>query len=319
MRLNLLIGLLAMPMGFAVAQGQDLPAYVPVNPVLASRSALYAQPLVAPATGWRHAIVADYSNAVERTSSSNGRSYIFDAETLQLDLWLGRDLSPSSFVFADVAIRGGYAGGLDPFLNWYHDLIGLRVPARNERPENTFDWAFELPDGDVVRERPGTFLGDLRLGAGTRIGRGQLVATITLPTTSTDLDGWGRGTVGTALAYTTNLFHTSRIDLEGGVSAGWTPTHGLLAAYQQSTFIGGMGAMRWRALGKQVLFATLWMQSANWKDTGFTALETAEVTLDFGAMLRLKEGWPTVQVGMTEDLVPRGPAVDAGFKLGLHW
>jgi hypothetical protein len=316
MRLSILIVLAIMP---DLVNSQGLPAYVPVNPVLASRSALYAQPIVPEREGWRHAIVADYSNAVERTGSSSGRNYIFDAETLQLDLWIGRDVSASGFVFADIAVRGGYDGALDPFLNWYHDLIGLRVPARNQRPENTFAWEFGLQDRVVTRERPGTFIGDLRLGFGSRFGRGQLVATITLPTTTTDLDGWGRGTLGTALAYTTNLYHASRFDIEGGLSAGWTPTHGILAEFQKSTFIGGMAAMRWRALGKQVLFANLWMQSAGWQNTGFVAMETAEVTLDFGAMLRLRQGWPTIQVGMTEDLVPRGPAVDAGFKLGLHW
>jgi hypothetical protein len=316
MRLLLLAGLALAPTAISA---QGIPAHVPVNPALASRSALYVQPLVPRSSGWRHAIVLDYSNAVERTGSANGRRYLFDAETLQLDFWLGRDVSTRSFVFADFAVRGGYAGVLDPFLNWYHDIIGLRVPARNERPENTFAWEFELPGGEVVRERPGTFLGDLRMGVGTRVGRGQVVATITLPTSTTDHDGWGRGTLGTAVSYTTNLFHASRFDLEGGVTAGWTPSHGLLAEYQQTTFVGGMGAMRWRALGRQVLFATLWMQSANWKDTGFTALETAEVTLDFGALLQLGKGWPALQVGMTEDLVPRGPAVDAGFKLGVHW
>ena len=301
------------------AAAQGLPAYVPVNPALASRSALYAQPLVPATEGWRHAIVVDYSNAVERTSTGSGRPYLFDAETLQLDLWLGRDLSPTTFVFADLAVRGGYDGVLDPFLNWYHDLIGIPVRARNERPENSFAWTFTLPEGEVVRERPGTFLGDLRLGGGLRVGRGQLVASVTLPTTTTDADGWGRGTVGTALAYTTNLYDAARFDLEGGVSVGWTPRHGPLAEHQRTTFVGAMGAMRWRAIGRQVLFATLWMQSANWRETGFTALETAEVTLDFGALLRLGAGWPALQVGMTEDLVPRGPAVDAGFKLGVHW
>ena len=64
---------------------------------------------------------------------------------------------------------------------------------------------------------------------------------------------------------------------------------------------------------------TLWVQSPNWKDTGFRALDRAEVTLDLGGLFSVRQGWPEIQVGLTEDLLPSGPSVDAGFKLGIRW
>jgi hypothetical protein len=317
MRIRLVALLLVLP---TIAEAQSaLPVFVPVNPVLASRSALYAQPLVAPSDGWRHSVIIDYSNAIESTGAADGRSYLLDAELFQLDLWLGRDLGDNSFGFVNLPIRGGYNGVLDPFLNWYHDLIGLPVPARNERPENTFGWEFELPDTTVVRESPGTFLGDIRLGYGHRFGNIQLVFSVTLPSTTTKLDGWGRKKIGTSLALTSSLLHTDRIDIDGSLAVGWTPSSEALKKYQKTVFAGGMAAMRWRFSGSQMLFATLWSQTANWQDTEFRALESPEVTLDFGALFRIRDGWPALQVGMTEDLVPRGPSVDAGFKLGVHW
>lgn len=315
MRIIPVLALLASAPSLAA---QDLPPYVPSNPALTSRSALYAQPIVPQGRGWRVRTVVDYANAVEVTKSPNGRDYVFDAETLEGDIWVTHDLSPSVFVIGNLAVRGGYAGFLDGFLNWYHDLIGLKVPARNQRTENRFTWKFELPDGQVVnRPRPGTFIGDARLGAGLHFGHSQLVAALTLPTAGAD--GWGRDVVGTSLALTSRLVDNSRFVVEGGATAGWTPTTGALAKYQRSSFVGGQLASRWRFSGRQALFATLWLQSPNWKDTGFTAIDDAEVTLDVGGLIKFGKHWPELQVGITEDLLPRGPAVDAGFKLGVRW
>lgn len=307
--------LLAAPLA-----AQELPPYVPLNPALSSRSALYAQPIVSPKPGWQLRIVADYTNAIESATSTDNREYLFDAEVLQADVWVTRDLSPRAFLLANVAVRGGYDGHFDGALNWYHELIGLRVPARNRRPEDTFGWEQTLPDGRVVsRPRPGTFIGDLRLGAGLRFGRSQLVGTLTLPTTTTDQSGWGREVVGTAVSFTSRLAETNRIAVDGGLSVGWTPTTGPLAAYQQSTFVGGMLGGRWRFSGRQAVFGTIAFQSANWKETGWTPLDGRETTLDFGGLFVLKESWPELQVGMAQDIAPRGPALDVGFKIGLRW
>lgn len=298
---------------------QDIPPYVPVNPILQSRSALYAQPHVAAGAGWQVRTVADYTNAVETTRSPDGREYILDAELLQVDLWLTRDVSPTVFVIGNVALRSGHAGHLDGFLNWYHDVIGLRVPARNRRTENRFTWDFELDGETVVRDRA-AFLGDARVGAGVRLGnRVQAVATVTLPTATTGSDGWSRKTVGTSLAVTSRAVQSARIALDVGASVGYTPTHGRLAGYQRSVFGGGVMAGRWRFAGRQAVFATLWGQTPSWRDTGFATMDRAEITLDFGALIQVGGGFPELQLGLTEDLLPKGPAVDIGFKIGARW
>lgn len=313
---SLLLALLGLPASLAA---QSLPAYVPVSPVLASRSALYAQPIAPRHDGWRVSVVADYTNAIEKTTSFDSRELLFDAELLQVDLWVGRDLSPDWFVTGNVAMRSAHDGWLDSFLNWYHDLIGLKVPARNRRPHDTYGWTIEFPDRTLDIPRQGRFLGDLRLGVGRRIGPGQLVATVTLPTGTADGDAWDRGTVGSALHAGVRVIGNSRVVLEGGLMVGHTPAHGELASYQREWFVGGQAGFRWRVIGQQAVFATMFLQSPSWRNTGFAAMDDPEFTLDFGGLLHLKEGWPALQLGMTEDLLPRGPAVDAGFKLGLHW
>jgi hypothetical protein len=305
----------------SVASAQDIPPYVPANPVLASRSALYAQPFVSPENGFQFRFVADYYNAVEVAQSGNGsfRQYIFDAEVLQGDFWVTRDVSRRVFVIADLPIRGGYDGFLDGFLNWYHNLIGLQVPARDELPKNVFQWSFALPDSTVNRPKPGTFIGDLRTGAGIRFGHLQVVASVTLPTGTVDQDGWTRHVVGTSVALTDELVRSQRFVLDASASAGYTPVHGALSPYQVSTFASGLVSGRWRFAGQQSVFSTLWIQSDNWKNTGFTSLDAPEVSMDFGFLLHLKSHWPELQIGMTQDLVPTGPAMDVGFTLGLRW
>ncbi|HRP07588.1 MAG TPA: DUF3187 family protein [Gemmatimonadales bacterium] len=311
-----LLAVLLLP---PAAAAQTVPHYVPLNPAIASRSAVYFQPFVPAGSGTGGSITVDYANAVEPGATSDRREYIFDSELMQVDLWITRNLSDRWFLLGNLALRSAHDGFLDSFLNGYHDVIGFKVPARNRRPLDTYGWQFSLPGREVDIPRQRAFLGDLRLGAGHRIGRTQVVATVTLPTATNSVPEWSRGTIGTALNVTSRVMNRERISIDAGGAIGWTPVHGDLADHQRTVFLAGMGSVRWRALGSQVLFGSLFVQSANWKETGFTALEGPEITLDFGALLSLRQGWPLLQVGMTEDLLPRGPAVDADFRLGVHW
>lgn len=318
MRLLPLIAVLIV----ATASAQDVPPYVPANPLLESRSALYAQPFISPHSNWQMRYIVDYYNAVEVSQSGAGpalRQTIFDAEVLQADLWGTRDISRKLFVVVNLPVRGGYDGVLDGVLNWYHSVLGLKVPARDQLPKNVFQWSFVLPDSTVNRTRPGTFIGDLRTGIGIRFGHAQLIASVTLPTATLGDDGWTRHVVGTSIALTDQLVRTPRVVLDASASAGFTPTHGPLAKYQQSVFTSALLSGRWRFLGNQSIFATAWVQSGNWKDSGFAAIDDAEVTLDFGFLLHIRKNWPELQLGMTQDLAPRGPAMDVGFTIGVRW
>ena len=302
------------------AHAQDLPPYVPANPLLESRSALYAQPFVPVTKGWQLRVLLDYYNAVEVSQSpSPQRQTLFDAEVMQADLWVTHDLSPRVFLIGNLPLRGGYSGFLDGFLIWYHNALGLRVPARDELPRNTFQWRFTLPDTTVNRERPGTFLGDVRVGAGLRFGRLEVIGTVTAPTATLGQDGWTRRVVGTSLAVTSELVQSSRFLVDASASAGFTPTNGALAKYQRNTFASGFVTTRWRFGGQQAVFGGVWAQSSNWKGTGFNAVDDAEVIADFGFLLHLGRHWPELQLGMTQDLVPKGPAMDVGFTIGVRW
>lgn len=303
----------------ATLVAQSIPAYLPVNPLATTRSPLYSQPLTGKTAGWSWRFLVDYSSAIELAISQDQRQYLLDAELLHVDLSARRQIGPNFFALGNIALRGGYTGSLDGFFNWYHDVVGLPVPERDLRPEDEFAWRFELADTMVHRELPGTFLGDLRVGVGTYVGPAEVVASIVLPTATTDAVGWSRENVGVALTGSAKVLERKRIRLEAGLALGFSPTEGGLATYQRAWSVGARGAMWWNVLGRQALYATIWTQSGTHRHAALNAMEHAEVTIDFGGLLYLGEGWPELQLGMTEDIWPRGSALDIGFKMGLRW
>jgi len=296
---------------------KSLPAYAPINPIAQSRSGVYFQPYREPRLGHLSLDVRlDYGSAIEYNLPSSRPSYLLDAEILRLEVAAARDLNQQFFLFGTIGVGGAYAGFLDGFLNWYHGLLGLKLPERTSRPNNSFAYQMALNNGLTVARSPSDlFLNDLRLGAGYRPTPWyQGVVTLTLPT-STAPDGYGRGTISLSAL---NTFHTrlsSRFTFEGALGLGWTPTHGDLSPYQETVFASLASGLRFRFWGRQSLFATVFYHSPYYHGTTLPALDRRELSLDFGWLLATKGGseW---RIGMTEDLEPSGPAIDIIFRLG---
>jgi Protein of unknown function (DUF3187) len=300
----------------ASARAQGLPAYNPINPVADSRTALGFEPFRAPRpVGWSLGLSLDYASAVE-VADFRRADYTLDAELLRLRLRVARDLSPALFVMADASAQGSYAGFLDGFLNWYHDLIGVTLEARKERPDDAFLYRLDLADGrSRNRRHSDLFLGDVRLSAGLRRGSHlQAIATVTLPT-STGPTGYGRGVVSAGLLTTVHAKLAEPLTYEGSLGLGYTPTHGDLTAYQRTTMVSGSSGLRWRFWGRQSLYANLFYHGPYYHGTTIPPLDRRELSLDFGWILATRGGreW---RIGMTEDMEPNGPAVDIVFRLG---
>jgi hypothetical protein len=300
----------------ASARAQGLPAYYPINPVADSRTGLGFEPFRAPRPGgWSLGLSLDYASAVE-VADFRRADYTLDAELLRLRLRVARDLSPALFVMADASAQGSYAGFLDGFLNWYHDLIGVTLEARKERPDDAFLYRLDLADGRSRNRRPSDlFLGDVRLSAGLRRGSHlQAIATVTLPT-STGPTGYGRGVVSAGLLTTVHAKLAEPLTYEGSLGLGYTPTHGDLTAYQRTTMVSGSSGLRWRFWGRQSLYANLFYHGPYYHGTTIPPLDRRELSLDFGWILATRGGreW---RIGMTEDMEPNGPAVDIVFRLG---
>ena len=227
-----------------------------------------------------------------------------------------RNVGPG-FVGMSAGLNGSYAGFLDGFLDWYHRITGLQVAARGLRPENRFAYTLELPNGETLsRPARSAFLGDVRLLAGLRHTRNwQTTLAVTAPTGPV---GYGRGVVSASVMTTARFQLDHRWLTEMGLGAGFTPKHGDLADYQRTTFVGANLGFRYRFWGRQAVFVNAFFQSPNYHDTETRPLDKRELTLDYGFLLKARKG-PEWFLGMTEDLEPRGPAIDLAFRIGARW
>jgi hypothetical protein len=300
---------------------QSLPLLHPINPVAEARSGLYFQPYVPAAPGWRVAVASDYANMIElgfRYSLAD-TAYLLDAEVRRLNLSATRDLGARNFLLGEAYFGGSYNGFLDGFLDWYHGLLGIRIPEREGRPRNTYAYQYKFADNRQLRfARHGAFLGDMRLGLGHRWSdRGQSVLSLTLPT-NTAGDGYARGTLSASLLNTLRVPATPRLIYEGSAGIGVTPSHGALSPIQREFFILGTSGIRWRTFGALWSFGNLYLHSPYYRNADARALDNWDFTVDFGWMIRGKSG-REFRFGMTEDLSPSGPAVDANFRLGYSW
>lgn len=300
---------------------QSLPLLHPVNPAAESRSGLYYQPYVTSGNGWRPAIGLDYANMVELSFrfSLADTSYLLDAEVLRLNLSVSRDLNDRYFLLGEIPVGGTYDGFLDGFFNWYHGVLGIPDPGREGRPDNTFGYQYQSASGSVTRFRArSAWLGDARVGLGRRYNqRTQSVLSFTLPT-STAGAGSARGVPSVSLMNTLRIPASADFIYEGSLGAGYTPRHGALSAFQQRLFFLGTSGLRVRTIGRLWSFGNVYLHSPYMSGTGAPELDRWELTIDFGWMIRSRGG-REFRFGMTEDLAPGGPAVDANFRVGYSW
>ena len=313
---SLLISLLLLLAPVRDGLGQGLPDFAPLNPMASSRSGLYYQPYRDPVPGrWVGSLGVDYASVIEYNRMSQA-DYVLDSELLRVSLGLSRDLGPRAFLTLAGSVGGAYAGFMDGFLDWYHGALGIRIGERESRPRDRFLYTVTLPDGSSVRRsRSNLFLQDFRVGFGMRFGsKLQTVLSMTLPT-STGPEGYGRGTPSLALLNTYRSRLQPDLVYEGSLGLGFTPAHGGLLEGQRQAFMAVTSGLRLRVWGHQSLYANLFYHSPYYHGTTLKALDSRELSLDFGWILQSRGGreW---RVGLTEDLEPGGPGVDLILRLG---
>jgi hypothetical protein len=286
-----------------------------MNPLLTSRSGLYFQPYLDPTRAWDLRLLVDYASLVEFADVPDARM-VLDAELLRMELSAIRNWGPV-FFGGTFSYNGVYPGFLDGFLDWYHDLIGLEVKARTLRPRNAYLFTVDLPNGEAIaRPRPAGFLGDLRLVAGHRHTRSwQTAVSLTLPTGP---EGFGRDAASVSAITTVRTDPTRRLVGEFSAGLGFAPARGSLRPFQETVFHHASAGARLRFWGRQALFLNVFYQSPNYHATTLTTLDQRELTLDYGFLLKARRG-PEWFLGMTEDLEPKGPAIDLAFRIGARW
>jgi hypothetical protein len=205
---------------------------------------------------------------------------------------------------------------MDGFFDWYHGALGIEVTERDRRPRDRYLYTVTLPDGRTVsRSRSDLFLGDARVGLGLRHSRWvQSLLSFTLPT-STGPEGFGRGAPSIALLNTLRHWFHPGLLYEGSLNLGFTPKQGELPEGEHELFLAASSGLRFRAWGRQFIYANLFYHSPYYYDTTLPALDLRELSLDFGWILQTRGG-PEWRIGLTEDLEPGGPGIDLVLRFG---
>ena len=125
----------------------------------------------------------------------------------------------------------------------------------------------------------------------------------------------GRGVPTLGVLNTIHLAVAGPLVWEGSLSAGYSPTHGALAAVQRELMLAASSGLRLRLFGRQSLYGNLFYHSPYYRGTTLPSLDRREVSFDFGWIVGTGKGseW---RMGMTEDPEPSGPAVDLVFQVG---
>jgi hypothetical protein len=257
---------------------------------------------------------------IEVGTADETESFVLDTEVLRMDLTMVRDYGPASFVLVSAGVFSAFDGVMDEFYNWYHELTGLEVKAREQRPLNSFAYGGEFADGEARAWEPvGIALTDLTVGAGIRNSPNlQSMLFVTLPT-STAGRGYSRGTVSVNATLTGWRQISDRLRYEGSAGLGWTPRHGELKRFQRTTFWAVSSGLRLRFWGQQAMFFNGFFQSPGYRGTGLGIFDRVEVTGDMGFLIRPGRGAPELVLALTEDLKPSGSAIDAAFRIGVRW
>ena len=168
-----------------VAGAQGLPAYRPINPILASRSALGFQPLVAASPRWRVAMALDWANSIDFNSRPPAE-YSLDGEFMRLD----GDDQPRH---RSAALCRGHAWGHQGAA-WIprplRQLVASPVRHLRVAPRGTPRERLRIPDrapGRHLADTPctGLYVTDARLTFGVRHSpRWQTALTVALPTST---------------------------------------------------------------------------------------------------------------------------------------
>lgn len=307
------------PLRRLVAQSDlGLPVLQQSNILASARSPLYFQPRVPARSGTRVTVAFDYASLYELSYGPVAGDYVQDLELSTFHFAATQDLSPTTFVSADLPMATAWKGGIDGFLSWWHGVLGITIPERALRPEHRFDYRLSLPNGATIVHDPATYVGDLRVGAGWRFSPGgQVTGTVTFPTATAD--GYGRDVVSFGAVLTGTADLDPRLRVEGNLGLGFAPrTQSGLRSYQRTTFGSVGGGFRWRFYRQASMFGTLWWHSPYYGRTGIRALDGNEFTFDFGWIFRTP-GAGEWRVGMSEDPLPSGPGVDAVFKASRSW
>lgn len=272
---------------------------------------------------WRTQLVLDAANSFTYDADGPER-VLLDGESHRLLLrvrWMpieGWELG------LDMPYISHQAGGMDGFIDDWHDLFGFPDGGRPQYPRDRLRFGYYrdgLPLIEVDRAADG--IGDIRLSGGYRLTATStrditLRSHLKLPT-GEDRDLLGSGSTDIALglyASDRSWLELHDLVLHGSAGVLWLGESDLLDNIREDWILFGSATLGWQYSHRVSLKLQLDAHTAFY-DSALTELgsDTAMVTL--GGGVRLSDNW-VLDLGITEDIAV-DTAPDVVFHLGIQF
>lgn len=270
---------------------------------------------------WRTALVLEAANSF--TYDTKGVEQIFlDGETHRL-LWQLRWSPVARWeVGMDVPYLSHEAGGLDSFIDEWHDLFGFPDGGRPQFPRDKQRFSYYRNGQPLVElDQSVDGVGDISFTAGYQLldapeRRLALRSQLKLPT-GDDSDLLGSGSTDLALGLylsDRSLLRSHDLVLHGSVGVLWMGESDVLDEIREDWVLYGSTTLGWQYSSRVSLKLQLDMHTAFY-DSSLTELGSNAAMLTLGGGIQLTDDW-ILDLGVTED-VAVDTAPDVVFHLDL--
>lgn len=252
-----------------------------------------------------------------------GERIVLDGETHRLE-WRARSgLGDGWEVGVVVPYMQHSGGGLDGFIDSWHDFWGLPDGGRPQAPRDVLRYRYTR-NGAVLLDvhEPQSGLGDMQLQAAYRLWQSDrsaaaLAATVKLPTGDAErLTGDGATATDITFAISTDDWLGSGLRAFANIGAQWLERGEVLSDQQRDSHLHAEAGLGWRVLTGLELKAQVQAHSALY-DSALTALGDDAAQLILGGTAQLSPHW-LLDIGVGEDIrVDTAP--DVTLQIALRW
>ena len=253
---------------------------------------------------------------------ANGTGYFLDFETLQAAVSFGYGITDALQIEVEAQQRDRFGGAMDPFVQGFHDLLGIDQGGRDQVPRDQFTFNLSSPDGLNVHLDSGdrgTFTRSVQVSLQNNVTCGSAKAPAFSYTVMTrietadagDLTGGSDVDLGASVAVARRVKHIYFYGTLGLARFGRDEFRGLDLKDTQYTILA---AIEWRFRANQSFLLQYLRTEGLAPDFPPFANESHEVTLGWKWEVLSKT---VIEIGLIENLISFDNSPDFGIHVGL--
>ncbi|WP_101758483.1 DUF3187 family protein [Oceanicoccus sp. KOV_DT_Chl] len=269
---------------------------------------------------WSGGLQIDVSNNFAENDSASEQVFI-DGETHRVNLQGRYGLNEKWELGIDVPYLSHKSGGLDSFIDDWHDFWGFPDGDRPAFPQDQLQFSYQNAAGDsVLLNEPEAGVGDVSLSAAYQLSNNDdqywaLRAAVKIPTGDADsLLGSESTDISLALNFSDQQLGQSAFAFHGSAGVMFMDDGEVLSELREDWVVFGSSTLSWLYSSAVSLKLQLDVHSAFY-DSGLTELGDDSAQLIIGGAIRLSEHW-LLDLAVSEDIAV-DTAPDVVFHIGV--